>query len=241
MKNINKDTLGSGTSEKKEKAYNYQIHAFMSRELGLKNSEEKVYALIYSFTKSKSGYYHGSVGGIARLCGVSRDTVIRALRALVARGLIIKTKKEGSSVFTYVATALGSSNLPHSSDSCDAEGNDAFCDTGCGILQQDNNSNNNSVHTSSSSSKAHARELFAREILSPPRQKYYLKDLEAFPSIIISEDQYDTLVELYGYEITETYLCRLNKWIMGDGYEGKMIPGHYRILRKWIEYDLSLS
>ena len=67
----------------------FQIHHFMTKELGLGGAKLLVYALIYSFTVN-DGSFFGSRGYMAEACGASVKTIDRTLRELVKCGLLIK-------------------------------------------------------------------------------------------------------------------------------------------------------
>lgn len=68
----------------------FAVRNFMRQELGLSGTALFVYALIYSFTAYGSGKFWGSRSYIAERVGVSLSSVDRALKKLLALGLITK-------------------------------------------------------------------------------------------------------------------------------------------------------
>ena len=66
----------------------YPIYKFMEHELGLRCSELRVYALLFSFTLGKVGMYYGSRKYLADTLSISERTVYRILKILFERGLI---------------------------------------------------------------------------------------------------------------------------------------------------------
>lgn len=92
----------------KRKEYNNQNTSFallnwMVSNLGLKNYELLIYALIYSFTRIEGSLYRSSIAYICERIHVSKSTVIRALNSLVEKKLLLKTchTKNGVKYVTY--------------------------------------------------------------------------------------------------------------------------------------------
>ena len=73
------------------KSDNYiNIQGWMVTELGLKNSELLIYAIIYGFSQDGNGRFRGTIGYLMDWTQASRQTVINALKSLSDRGLIAK-------------------------------------------------------------------------------------------------------------------------------------------------------
>ncbi len=100
----------------------YCVCEFM-RELGLKNSELKIYAFFYSYRKSEFGFYFGKRSFISEECGVSQRTVERVIPALLKKGLI-KTVTSGD----FVGYACAPEFMPKESGetACDFEEDGEF-------------------------------------------------------------------------------------------------------------------
>lgn len=70
----------------------YVIHGWMLNHLKLSGNELVIYAIIYGFSQDGSSEFSGSIDYLAQWTGISRSTVIRALKKLVENGYIIKTE-----------------------------------------------------------------------------------------------------------------------------------------------------
>lgn len=68
--------------------YFITIFGWMHERLGLKSHEEKVYALIYSFSNNGENTCNTSQGTMARMCNCGLNTVKRALIDLENKELI---------------------------------------------------------------------------------------------------------------------------------------------------------
>lgn len=72
----------------------YQISGFMVNRLGLKGVALSVYAIIYGFTQDGENEFTGSLQYLCDFCGgVSKPTIINALKDLVKRGYIIRREE----------------------------------------------------------------------------------------------------------------------------------------------------
>ena len=72
----------------------YQISGFMINRLGLKGVALNVYAIIYGFTQDGESEFAGSLQYLCDFCGgVSKPTVINALKQLTAAGFILRREE----------------------------------------------------------------------------------------------------------------------------------------------------
>ena len=84
----------------------FQVHHFMTKELGLGGAKLLVYALIYSFTVNEGSFF-GSRGYMAEACGInSLRTVDRVLRELTNEGLLMRLDKVGADCVTYATVEI---------------------------------------------------------------------------------------------------------------------------------------
>ena len=72
----------------------YSIFLWMSKELHLRDKEEKVYAVIYSFTNTGKNTCNASLSTLAELCNTSKSSVQRAINSLLKKKLIAKRTHE---------------------------------------------------------------------------------------------------------------------------------------------------
>lgn len=81
----------NGLTVKRSATGFYPIYSFMERELGLRGSELRVYAILFSFTCGQVGMYYGTRKYLADTLSISVRTLYRALDKLFMRGLIENT------------------------------------------------------------------------------------------------------------------------------------------------------
>lgn len=75
------------------KPENYvNIQGWMITELGLKNAELMIYALIYGFSQDGQGRFRGKLAYLMDWTQASKQTVLNALGSLIGRGLIVKAE-----------------------------------------------------------------------------------------------------------------------------------------------------
>lgn len=68
------------------------IQGWMITELGLKNAELMIYALIYGFSQDGQGRFRGKLAYLMEWTQASKQTVLNAISSLVGRGLIVKAE-----------------------------------------------------------------------------------------------------------------------------------------------------
>lgn len=72
----------------------YQIQGFMINRLGLKGVPLSVYAIVYGFSQDGENEYTGSLQYLCDFCGgVSKPTIISALKSLVEKGYLIRREE----------------------------------------------------------------------------------------------------------------------------------------------------
>lgn len=68
----------------------YQVSGWMINRLGLKGTELQVFAIIYGFSQDGESWFGGSLAYLEEWTGVSKPTVIKALKELVDKQFIEK-------------------------------------------------------------------------------------------------------------------------------------------------------
>lgn len=72
----------------------YQIQGWMITRLGLKGVQLSVYAIVYGFSQDGENEYTGSLQYLCDFCGgVSKPTIINALKSLVESGYLIRREE----------------------------------------------------------------------------------------------------------------------------------------------------
>ena len=64
------------------------LQGWMINELGLKDIEVTVYAVIYGASHNEGQYYDGNIVYISEWLSVDNDTVLRTIKSLIEKGLI---------------------------------------------------------------------------------------------------------------------------------------------------------
>lgn len=98
----------------------YVVHGWMINQLGLRNNELKVYAIIYGFSQTPDTEYNGSLQYLADWCACSKQCIVNCLHSLIEKGCIIKTDmlKNGVKFCSYKANLGYTNNLYGIQKSC---------------------------------------------------------------------------------------------------------------------------
>lgn len=87
----------------------YQISGWMLNRLGLKGVELQVFAIIYGFSQDGESKFTGSINYLCDWTGVSRPTIIKALKELTDKEFLIKETE----VVTGVTFNHYRANIPY--------------------------------------------------------------------------------------------------------------------------------
>lgn len=87
----------------------YQISGWMLNRLGLKGVELQIFAIIYGFSQDEESKFTGSINYLCDWTGVSRPTVIKALKELTDREFLVKDTE----VVTGVTFNHYRANIPY--------------------------------------------------------------------------------------------------------------------------------
>lgn len=81
----------------------FRVEGWMRNRLKLKGTALQVFAIIYGFSQSGESSFNGSLGYLCDFTGTSKNTVIKTLKELVARGYVVKqqTQVNGASYIVY--------------------------------------------------------------------------------------------------------------------------------------------
>ena len=86
----------------------YQVSGWMRNRLGLKGTPLQVYAIIHGFSQDGKDGFTGSLRYLSDFTGASKNTVLKALRELLALGYITKleSRRSGVKFCTYRSAPL---------------------------------------------------------------------------------------------------------------------------------------
>ena len=207
----------------------FVVYGFMVGELGLTGTRLLVYALIYSFKKSGLAYY-GTLGYLSDRIGCSSASVKRSLKVLLDANLITKVYEKDSKTPIYTI------NDPKENDENDEKDGvkttvdfeplrGSFCTSEKLILSPKNKERIN--NTSSTSSKGAYEQEKDRSVFF---LKYGVEGL-----VTMTKEQYNALCSSLGEEMTETYIGRLETYLISN--PGVCLKSHYKAIRKWARED----
>ena len=194
----------------------FQIKDFMFK-LNITKSERLVFALIYSFTVGERGLFFGRMSYIAETLSISPRTVTRAISNLLSLELIERVALESPRAYraklnaerTIKAISEYKRKKPEPAPYCNRY------DDALPTLDD------------------------IWELLPKGNKKYRLMDLGDCCSVQLTVKQYLKLAEIVDNEILQSYVRRLEKYLM-ECFDN-CTPGprnHYKTIKSWIEKDL---
>ena len=206
-------------AEIKDENY-YQISGFMINRLGLKGVALNVYAIIYGFSQDGENEYTGSLQYLCDFCGgVSKPTVIKALKELTEAGYIIRREE----VINNVQFNRYKISLPLLK-----KFNGGSKKTLMGVVKNFNGGSketlpNNNIYNNNCDCDTRARE----------------DKLQAFKdNIMLTENQMEDLLETMGLEVFDVYCERLSNYINNNN---AVVHNHYSTLLKWYNEDRAVN
>ena len=218
----------------------YHIKKFMYA-LGIKGSSLLVYAAIYSFTVGERGLFHGSQKYLADSIGVSVRTVQNSLKKLFSLELIERYATEDGR-YSGVRCVM-ERTLPSREDKKEEKAQKPSERTG--------------EETESRSYDSIYRRIAETRLAGAPdhekntyimMQRYEKSgDNRRFMTfgrsggVIMTAPQYRRLLEILPTEELMPYLVKLENMLLENIKNGRKPPhSHYKLIKKWIEEDVSL-
>lgn len=178
----------------------YQVSGWMINRLGLKGTELQVFAIIYGFSQDGESWFGGSLAYLEEWTGVSKPTVIKALKELVDKEFIIKD----TNVVNGVTLNRYKANLPYALNFTGSK--DSLRGSKDSLLN--NNKYNNTVsndtvlNTAPTSAKQSSGKLFSSE--KSPTRKSSVQKTNSF----ITTCQKEALKKQFSSEV----LAELDKY-----------------------------
>ena len=194
-----------------EKGSSFLIHRFMAEELKLTGGRLLIYALIYSFSRSKAGLYFGPPDYLSLMSGMSHSSVRRVLGELLDLGYIEKCtirKKTG-----YRAVEV-------------REEEDLNADMPPNEAEEELPSQGYMLE----------REIDVRELIAAPtlKPKYVFHSLSKMGLVSMTAEQYQRLLGLVDEDKLTGYIYRIEDMILNQGYS---VHSPYRTIKRWIKED----
>ena len=189
-------------------AENYSVYGFMTRGLGLSGAELQVYAVIYSFSRDGIGTFSGSREYLAATVGFSVATVDRAIKKLLERGIIKRTKVYRTHREYVAVIPSGALGNTRQNDENGSNQNDWRESSNCGVrvikMTTNNKEDNKEITntTSSSSTKsarregghAHTRESEKKEFSEDGGREEETKKNESCAPLSEEEEEDDFII-----------------------------------------------
>ena len=215
----------------------YTVQGWMREDLGLKDKELTVYAIIYGFSQDGSSEYNGSANYLAEWIGCSRPTIMAVLKALVEKGLLVKrdTYNNGVRFCSYTAVTALPNSLQGVKNfnrgvSNNLTGAVKDFNRGCKDSLQnntrdkdrDNNRNINIGDAGASTDPAPDGEKDKK----PVKHKH-----GDYGHVLLSDKDYKKLVADFGSDMMLAAVKYLDEYIEEKGYKSK---NHNLAIRRWV-------
>ena len=209
------------------------IHQFMIDDMGLSGAHLLVYALIYAFTNQSKGFF-GTKEYICQRTGCSQSSVKRILHILREKKFIKKTFDDERGNYIYTALAP-----PDKEDKNDTDGREgavqferpegSFCAHERFILDPQEKEKKKNITTT-----ATATDKDGENSLSPSLFRFF----GAEGLVMMTEEQYSNLCSLLGDKTAETYVCRVEAFLLSN--PSAYLKNHYKTILDWVKEDTEL-
>lgn len=214
----------------------------MLRDLKLKSNELLIYAIIYGFSKDGQGCFYGSINYLAETINISKNTVQNILKSLVDKKLITKKDifRNNVKFCEYKVNLEGiqkngipSQKLDEGIPKTDM-GYTKNCDEGipkiCTNSKLDNiiiKNNENSIVPVEATPQA--------EPTTTTTQKEVKHKYGEYNHVLLTDKQYNSLVEKYGKTIIDRYITKIDEWIQ---LKGKSQYKDFNLaIQQWLKKD----
>lgn len=217
----------------------YTVQGWMRSDLGLKDKELTVYAIIYGFSQDGNSEYSGSASYLAEWIGCSRQTIMTVLKSLTEKGLLKKTDfyQNGICFCKYTAvTALpvalqGVKNFDRGVSNNLTGGVKNF-DRGCQNSGHNNTRdndryNNRNINIDSADAQNAPAEKVEND-KKPEKHQY-----GEYKNVLLTDQEYAKLQKLFPHDLQER-IERLSEYIASKGAKYK---SHYATIRSWANRD----
>lgn len=198
----------------------FLVFSWMPNQLGLKGTERDVFAIIYGFSQDGVNKFTGSLKYISSFLKVSRQSVINALASLVEKDYIIKEQ----SVINNVKCNSYKVNL------------EVVKKIDRVVKKFDKGSQKTlqgwSKNLTGGSQKTLPNNILDNiddNIVIREKQHSQKKTYGEFKNVLLSDDEYNLLVEQFGNP--EQLIKRLDEY---KEQSGKQYNSDYMAIRKWV-------
>ena len=227
----------------------YTVQAWMVNDLGLRDKELLVYAIIHGFSQDGASVYSGSARYLAEWIGCSRPTVMKVLKSLTEKRLLIKRDgNQNGVVFCTYRTALGCKESLQGVKKFDtpckeslSEGVKKF-DTPCKESLH-NNTRDNNILDNIDINTGNAGEPPAPPAGDPPgengkkRTRKKSADIPKneygeYKHVKLTDEEHAKLVKKHGPEKTAALIQFLDEYM--EDKPGYKSSSHYLAIGRWV-------
>ena len=220
----------------------YTVQGWMREDLGLKDKELTVYAIIYGFSQDGSSEYSGSARYLAEWIGCSRRTIVDVLASLVEKGYLSKKSfvQNGLTFCNYRAVrpelqpgaeiSQGMQNL-HTPCAEISHPPVKNLHTPCAEISHHNDRDNNrNINIDINNSGAEPAPPAPSPVEEKPKKPVKHK-CGAFGHVLLSDKEYAKLEADYGTDMVIAAVKYLDEYIEEKGYKSK---NHNLAIRRWV-------
>lgn len=223
----------------------YVVHAWMINRLGLSGNELTAFAIMYGFCQDGEHEFKGSLNYIAQWMGVkTKNTVIKAINALVDKGVITKEVKiDASGSYTTNAYKINYMTV-------DEAKNTPLGTPKKGSVENELPSVNNTLppsvenelppsvkNTLGSVKTTPNKDIYKDNIYKDnnkdkrERKNSHAKKFSYASSVRLTEEEYSKFVGEYGEEVVKEMINILNDYKESSG---KVYKSDAAAIRKWV-------
>ena len=196
------------------------VFSWMQNQLGLKGTERDVFAIIYGFSQDGVNKFTGSLNYISSFLKVSRQSVINALASLVEKDYIVKEQ----SVINNVKCNSYKVNLEvvKNFDRVVKKFDKGSQKTLQGVVKKFDKGSQKTLPNN-------IIDNIDDNILIRENARTQKKAYGEFKNVLLSDDEYDLLIEQFGNP--EQLIKRLDEY---KEQSGKQYNSDYMAIRKWV-------
>jgi len=222
----------------------YVVHSFMIQDLKLKPNEALIYAIIYGFSKDRQSSFSGSLRYLTKNTNLSKQTVINILQSLVRKKYIIKSEifNEGIKFCKYTANLdilVDSQNFRPPVKNLEGDSQKIELEVVQNLDESSQKIGHNNIDNKIDNNIIDSIEDFATESQPTPDPKTEPKEIRhkygEYSHVMLTDKQYNSLVEKYGTNIIDDYIKKMDEWIQ---LKGKSPYKDFNLaIQNWLKKD----
>lgn len=198
----------------------FLVFSWMPNQLGLKGTERDVFAIIYGFSQDGVNKFTGSLNYISSFLKVSRQSVINALNSLVDKNYIIKEQSVINNVKcnSYKVNLEVVKKIDRVVKNFDKGSQKTLQGWSKNLTQGSQKTLPNNI-----------RDNIDDNILIRENARTQKKPYGKFKNVLLSDDEYNLLVEQFGNP--EQLIKRLDEY---KEQSGKQYNSDFMAIKKWV-------